>query len=223
MTAPAVPILPCIVAFNAEGGFEFLVVRGHACSTSIEGRLTSRVSLEGVRISSIGGGRKLRGHDALLAPGGFCFHSRTQTHMSSSWLAEAVQLGCATGTRLALDGAPILQALTQRYVCQPRVHLACLALVYNDAPTILDEVLHLCCTSADDRNILVEERVATTVLRASHIHSRAFQEVLEIRPAHPRLLGIPLEVVQEYQLFCQGCSQAGRSRHPEVCMRGRSL
>ena len=82
--------------------------------------------------------------------------------MSSSWLAEAVQLGCATGTRLALDDAPILQALTQRYVCQPRVHLACLALVYNDAPTILDEVLHLCCTSADDRNILVEERVATT-------------------------------------------------------------
>ena len=80
MTAPAVPILPCIVAFNAEGGFEFLVVRGHACSTSIEGRLTSRVSLEGVRISSIGGGRNLGNHDALWAPYRFCFHNRTAVH-----------------------------------------------------------------------------------------------------------------------------------------------
>ena len=92
-----------------------------------------------------------------------------------------LRLACRGCTAQLHSGhnAPILQARTHGYVCPPRVHLAFLTLVYNNTPAIPDEVLHSRCTSADDRNVLFEEFVATTVLRASHVHSRAFQEILE--------------------------------------------
>ena len=115
-----------------------------------------------------------------------CFVASRQIFDFTVAQPHELRLACRGCTAQLHSGhnAPILQARTHGYVCPPRVHLAFLTLVYNNTPAIPDEVLHSRCTSADDRKVLFEEFVATTVLRSSHVHSRAFQEILEVRAWH---------------------------------------